>query len=514
MLKMWCLSAALLAALGCGKKSPPPPETTAPTTTTVARTTTADAEAAEDAASPADVEDTAKPEEAAPPADARYYRTKIEIPGGVTITANITITGDTGTIDIPMQRMMGVPLQDVSVSDLEVGWGFRPPGAPEGVVVSVSATRDEASGAFTGELDQMGTKLPVRIVQLDSAEDFVLKRPQTPKPPWPYETESVAIEAEGAKLGCTLSTPKGDGPFAAVAFFTGSGPQDRDENLFEHKPFLVISDALVKGGVATLRCDDRGVGESSGDLAAASLDTFVADGLAMVQWLAAREDIDKTRIGALGHSEGGVIVAGLAKEEAIAFGVMLAGPARSGREVSVRQNLEALLSLGVPREQAEAIEKDVDALFQAMVEDASHEVLHARARALAERVVATEGLENQGVTAEMVQAQFVQLTHSPWLRSWVKTQPAGLIAETKAPFLALYGDKDQQVPGADHAAVLQEALERAGKTNGEVELVENANHLFQPSESGAISEYEDIEQTIQPAVLERVVSWIKQQVER
>lgn len=482
-----------LGASACGKSEPTPAPTPAAEVTPAP-----DAAPAPDVAAAPDV----APVPAGPP---QLFRGKIDVGGGVSITADITLTGATGTMDIPMQQLKGGPLTEVVATADVVSFVFSPPGAPPGTAVKFSAKKD--GDTFVGEVEQPGAKLPLTLTPIDAKDGFARKRPQTPQPPFPYKNELVEVKSGDFTLGCTLSLPEGEGPFPAVVFFTGSGAQDRDETLFEHKPFLVIGDALVRSGVGTLRCDDRSVGESKGDFAGADINDFVVDGKAMIAYLEGRKEIAKDHIGALGHSQGGMVAAELAKAGDIDFAVLVAGPALSGREVSVRQNLDAIVAQGVPPAETKALQEALEALFQGMADDLPAVDLQARIQKLAEAVIASRK-DGPAIPLERIMAQFEPLTKNRWMLSWVKSKPAEVLAQVKLPVLALYGEKDTQVHGAEHAAALKAAYEAAKNTHGEVELVPGANHLFQPATTGNLSEYEEIELTIMPSVLERITTWV------
>ena len=497
--------------MGCGKAGTAPDATPRATTSTEPDA----AVAAADAAVEPKADATTAQADAAAAGDVvlaapRYYRAKIQMGGDMTLTAHVAIEGTGGTIDIPMQRIEKAPITNVTASDSEVSFSLNPPGAPPEVNVRFSAKKEAGSEVFVGELDQMGMKLPLRIEAVAGLADFVPKRPQTPQPPFPYTNELVQVSVAEAELACTLSLPEGDGPHPVVLMFTGSGAQDRDETIFAHKPLLVLSDKLVRAGVGTMRCDDRGVGESTGSMQDADIGVFVADGKALVAHLAGRKNIDSKRIGALGHSEGGIVVGELAKAGGVAFVVTLAGPALSGREVSVRQNLDSVLAQGVPADQAAAIEKALDALFGGMAEDLAEAELDKRVTALATAVVAARK-DQPAMPVEEVAAGFAPLLNNRWLRSWVKAKPAEMLASVKVPVLALFGELDTQVHGPDHAVALKKAFDKAKKDDGQVEMVMGVNHLFQTATTGKVSEYEAIEETMQPSVVDRVVAWVVKQ---
>lgn len=490
-----------LGASACGKSEPTPEVTPAAEVTPAPAADAAPAPAPDAAPAP----DTAPAPPPVPTGPPVLYRGKIDVGGGVAITAEITLTGATGTMDVPMQQLKGGPLSEVVQTADTVSFAFNPPGAPPGTKVAFSAKKQ--GDVFVGEVDQPGAKLPLTLTPIDAKDGFARKRPQTPQPPFPYKNELATVKSGDIDLGCTLSMPEGEGPFPAVVFFTGSGAQDRDETLFEHKPFLVIGDALVRAGVATLRCDDREVGESKGNFGESDINDFVTDGKAMIAYLEGRKEIAKDHIGALGHSQGGMVAAELAKAGDIEFAVLVAGPALSGREVSVRQNLDAIMAQGVPPAETKALQEALEALFQGMADDVAETEIQARIQKLAEAVIASRK-DGPAIPLERVMAQFEPLTKNRWLRSWVKSKPAEILAKVKVPVLALYGEKDTQVHGAEHTAALKAAYEAAKNKSGEVELVPGANHLFQPATTGNLSEYEEIEQTIMPSVLERITTWV------
>ena len=496
-------------ATGCGKG----PEVAADATPQAVTSAAADAAPSSADAAPSAADAAVSPSAAdAVAAAPRYFRAKIQMGGGIALTAHVVIQGNAGTIDIPMQHIEKAPIDSASATDSEVAFSLHPPGAPPQVVVRFTAKKTVGSDAFVGELDQMGQKIPLTLEAVTGPADFIAKRPQTPQLPYPYKTQLVKVAVADAELGCTLSLPEGDGPFPVLVMFTGSGAQDRDETIFEHKPFLVLSDKIVRAGVGTFRCDDRGVGESTGSMADADIGVFVADGKAMVEYLSGRKDIARKHLGLLGHSEGGIVAGQLAKAlgKDVSFVVTMSGPALSGREVSVRQNLDAVLAQGVPADQASAIEKALDSVFSGMAEEVAETELKTRVTALATAVVAARK-DEKGPAVEDVVKGFEPLLTNKWLRSWVKAKPAEVLASLKVPVLAMFGEKDTQVPGPDHSVALKKAFDAVKKTDVEVELVMGANHLFQTATSGMVSEYEEIEETIQPAVLDRVSAWIAKQ---
>lgn len=328
----------------------------------------------------------------------------------------------------------------------------------------------------------------------------VANRPQTPKPPFPYRAEEVSYlnPASGLKLAGTLTLPEGPGPFPAVVLITGSGTQDRDETIFDHKPFLVLADALTRKGVAVLRVDDRGAGGSEkGDAAAATIPGFATDVAAGVAFLRARADIDAARIGLLGHSEGGEIAPLVAAEDPrIAFLVLMAAPGVDGATLLVAQNRALFAANGLPDDQVEILVKNRAERF-AVVRDA-RDAPDARTRL-------TEVLNRQGLPATSPERTATLGLATPGMLYFLKTDPADALARIKVPVLAIGGSKDLQVDAKTNLAAIRKAL--AGDADVTVKELPGLNHLFQTAGTGLVSEYGQIEETIAPAALATIVDW-------
>lgn len=336
------------------------------------------------------------------------------------------------------------------------------------------------------------------------------ERPQTPKPPFPYTEEEVRYSngAGGIELGGTLTLPPGPGPHPAVLMITGSGPQDRDETLFGHKPFAVIADRLTREGVAVLRVDDRGVGKTTGDPAISTVEDHATDVEAGLTFLAARTDIDPKRIGLIGHSEGGVIAPLVAaRSDKVAFIVSLAGPGVSGATLNPMQ-VRALLEAGggAPAVIDEIVAGQTE-LMALLVADAPEEQLREAVKRLAVAAVKLNPAAKPDDldAAKAVARELVPLL-SPWFRSWAKLDPAVHLAKLDIPILVLIGDKDLQVPADPNLAAINAAL--AGKANVRTEKLPGLNHLFQTAKIGTMEEYVTLSETFAPAALELLAQWV------
>lgn len=361
---------------------------------------------------------------------------------------------------------------------------------------------DTLVGTFT-----RGKPLPLALSRVDRIDPP--KRPQHPTRPFSYREEEVSIPVAAAPLdpkragetialAGTLSLPAGDGPFPAVVFVTGSGPQDRDETVAGHKPFLVISDALVRRGIATLRLDDRGVGTSGGTAEHATTLDFVEDVRSELGWLAARPEIDRRAIGVLGHSEGGLIAPIVAsKDDRARFIVMLAGPAMTGERTLYAQ---------------QALIQRVSGFSEAKIqhERAASEQLYKRlrvARSDAEADAAIDAYVAADPADRQEREAARKLLRSPWLRTFLVLDPVPYLSKLRVPVLALSGERDLQVP-RDNVPLLERAFQRGGNRDAKVVLVPGVNHLFQHTATGAPAEYSTIEETFAPEALQLVTDWI------
>jgi len=338
------------------------------------------------------------------------------------------------------------------------------------------------------------------------------KRPQLPQSPFPYRALDVTIrhEAAGFDLAGTLTLPEGAGPFPAVVLVSGSGQQDRDGTIADHKPFLVVADALSRAGIAVLRYDDRGVGGSGGDPSAATTASFAADAGAALDWLRARPEIDPGRIAVVGHSEGGIIAAMLgAVRRDLAAIVLLAGTGVDGRQILLSQGERVPRAEGVSdagalrrgRVMQEAILDSVAGSEPGADPEplARQAVTRIRTDLAADPVVAAAELD-------AAVADGIRRLGTPWYRFFIAHDPAADLAQVGCPVLALFGEKDVQVDPVVNLPPVRTAL--AGNPAATVEELPGLNHLFQTCTTGGVSEYDRIEETMAPVALARLREWL------
>ena len=373
---------------------------------------------------------------------------------------------------------------------------------------SLSADGSELSGQW----QQGGQKLPLTFKRVEKAPQLV--RPQEPTKPYPYLEEEVAFDSvsNSVRLAGTLTRPPGPGPFPAAVLITGSGPQDRDEAIMGHRPFLVLADHLTRQGIAVLRYDDRGIGKSKGDFAKAVHTDFVDDALGAVAWLKTRPDIDAKRLGLIGHSEGG-IVAPLAavRSSDIAFLVLMAGVGVPTDQLLMRQGADLARAMGAGEEliaKSTAMQRET---FRVLKEEADPVVAERKLRELTARQLADFTPEQQaalGISKAMIDGQ-LKAALSPWFRQLLAYDPRPTLRQVKCPVLAINGEKDLQVAAGENLDAIREALLAGG--NRDVKTVElpGLNHLFQPCTTGAVSEYGQIEETFSPAALKTISDWIR-----
>jgi pimeloyl-ACP methyl ester carboxylesterase len=413
-----------------------------------------------------------------------------------------TAEGYSSTMDSPDQGAFGIPVTATtfagSVLKLEIpNAGITYEGTLEG------------TDSIVGTFRQGGQSFPL-ILTTGAVEKAEVVRPQEPVPPFPYDAEEVTFsnEQDGVELAGTLTLPRGDGVFPAVVLISGSGPQNRDEELFEHKPFWVLADFLTRNGIAVLRFDDRGVGASTGDFAKATTFDFARDVEAAVDFLKTREGVNPKEIGLIGHSEGGVIAPMVASERAdIGFIVLMAGSALRGDQLLLLQKATIEAQMGVPPQMIEYNQQIMGGAYEIVLNEQLDQEIIADS-------LSGYFQEKYGVMLpEEQRMALVDQLSSPWMINFVRLDPAVYLSEVQCPLLALNGSKDLQVPSKENLDVITRMAEEHPEKQIITMELEGLNHLFQECETGAVSEYGTIEQTIAPIALETMLSWIMVWVE-
>lgn len=417
--------------------------------------------------------------------------------GGVVLQFRIDQGPDedlTGVFDSPMEGATDLPI--VVTAD-EVNVTIEIPVAS--AVFEGTVTGDSLAGVWK----QGGAEVPMLFNR--QAEAFAIARSQEPQPPFPYESEAVSFDNGPISLGGTLVIPEGIGPFPATVLISGSGQQDRDESIMGHRPFLVLADWLARQGIASLRYDDRGVGESGGNPVGATTADFAEDARAAADFLASDDRFSST--GLIGHSEGGLIAPIVANSaEEVDFVVLLAGPGLPGADVLGKQTEELMEAEGAARSAVDwRVGWGLDVIELAASELDSAEVAAEIRRILEEAAVdVPPGLE-QSVSEAAIEDTVAAFTDA-WMRYFLAYDPRPALEAISIPILALIGDLDLQVSAELNVPALEGAL--AGNSDATVIELAGLNHLFQTATTGAVSEYGQIEETFAPAALELISDWI------
>jgi len=420
------------------------------------------------------------------------------------IILHITTT-DRGTIallDSPDTMTMNVPVSDLVKNGEQISY-------------TIKVINGQFSGTRTDPDTIVGTwKVPgqddvaLTYKRADATDEPVVRnRPQVPAKPYGYIVQEITYDnpqAEGVKLAGTLTLPEGDGPFPAAILISGSGPQDRNETVFGHQPFLVLADYLTKQGIAVLRYDDRGVAKSTGDYSNATSADFATDANAAFAYLIGRDDIDHNAIGFIGHSEGGLIAPIAMKTNPdVAFMVMLAGPGTSSQQIVKSQNRLIGLSQGKSEEEIAKAETINTRIIQAIVNSASAQEAEDQIRT----ILTPQALEDLGMKESQID-MVIARNNSPWIRYFLTYDPADYLPAITCPILALNGQLDTQVPAQENLDGLRTLL----KDHPDATMIqlEGLNHLFQHATTGALGEYNDIEETFSPEAMDIMAVWINE----
>ena len=408
-----------------------------------------------------------------------------------------TEDGLIATLDSPDQGQKGLPTTSVTRDGANLKIEAKAIGGVfEG---KIAADLQSIDGTFT----QLGAAHPLILKRVKDQADLEPKRPQNPVKPYPYREEEVSYDnkQQSVTLAATLTIPQGKGPFPAVVLITGSGPQDRDETLLGHKPFLILADYLTRRGIVVLRADDRGTAKSTGDFKTATTADFATDTEAGIAYLKTRAEVNPRKIGLIGHSEGGVIAPMIAaRNKDVAFIVMMAGTGVPGDQVIVAQGEAIEVASGKSSEEAAknaTKEKEILTLVETEKDKA---VLEKELK---------EKLAGQ-IPEAQIGLQIEQVT-SPWFRYFLTYDPATALRKVTCPVLAINGSLDKQVLPAQNLPAIRKALEEGGNKHFEVDELPGLNHLFQTAKTGAPSEYAEIEETMSPVALEKISTWILKQ---
>lgn len=430
----------------------------------------------------------------------------------------------TGTFDSPKQMAYGLKCSNISATD-------------DSVLIEMKAFGAKYNGLFstdkknlTGSWGQGGMSLPLNLKKTsDVAIVQEMKRPQTPKPPFTYFTEEVSYTNadNSVKFGATFTRPSiwadkvKEIKYPVALLITGSGQQDRDETLFEHKPFAVIADHLAKQGIATLRVDDREKGKTTGKFMSSTTLDFAKDVEAGIEYLKTRQDIDIRNIGLIGHSEGGMIAPMVAsKRKDIKFIVLLAGPGVPIIELMEQQTVDVALANGITKDEVEKFRPVYKPVMMAAINEsdsatAAKKIIDIisgwKQKTDSVTVKNTTGITDKASLDEFANSVISQVKQ-PWFNYFIKFKPENYLSNVRCAVLALNGEKDIQVAAAPNLEAIRKIMVEKMVKTFKVQALPGLNHLFQHCTACSAQEYAQLEETFSAEALGIISSWIKEVV--
>ncbi len=439
----------------------------------------------------------------------------LDLPGSkLRIVFHLTKSGNgyAATLDSPDQSAFGLPAGETTVDNNTLEIKMPNLGA------HFKGAFDEAAQTINGTFTQGGAALPLNMGR-KAQEKQETVRPQNPKAPLPYTQEDVQYAnpaADGVTLAGTLTLPQGTGPFPAVVMISGSGPQNRDEELLGHKPFLVVADHFTRQGIAVLRFDDRGVGKSTGDFKTATSADFASDVLAGIRFLKTRKEINTRKIGLVGHSEGGLIAPMVAAQsQDVAFIVLMAGPGVSGADIVILQSELISRAEGESEKTIASNDKFLKKAFKALRNTKDLEATKIKLKKSLTREInklPAADQEKLGPVDQVVNSQ-VDAISSPWFQFFLTYEPSTSLEKVTCPVLAINGGKDLQVDPKQNLPAIEAALKKGGNTRYLIKELPGLNHLFQHTETGKPSEYGKIEETFSTDAMALMAKWILEQAQ-
>lgn len=422
------------------------------------------------------------------------------------------------TMDIPEQGATNLQCQDVLFRADSLFFNYKNAFFYKGKLT--------ANDSITGTFMQNGFSFPLNFSRSDSLSDSVTTfiRPQTPKPPFPYVSRDVIYHTPDGKLqyGATITMPDTTGKYPAILLITGSGQQNRDEEIFGHKPFAVLADFLTRAGYLVMRVDDRGIGQSTGEFKKSTTLDFATDAENSLDYLKALPQADKQKLGLLGHSEGGIIAEMLAaKRSDLDFIILLAGPGINSFRLQELQRMAASKKLhgNIPPE-ALAIDSTI---FHHTVKEliANNDSSLARKKAIESLnayfakypSVFFQSDEQRAAIIQQNVAGFIKLIAGDiWTHQWLRLDASKYLDKIKCKVLALNGSEDFQVTPKENLAGIKAALAAGPCKDFEVKELPGLNHLFQRCKDCTLAEYSQLEQTLDPSLLITIKDWLTKNI--
>ena len=407
------------------------------------------------------------------------------------------------TVDTLEQKVNGTSIDLVTFDGGLLKFEIKAASAKfEGLLIK---NESEISGQWT----QSGQSFPLAFKRgIKTVE--ALNRPQEPKLPFPYTEEHVSYDSSeaGVTLSGTLTIPTSKNSPPVVLLIAGSGPNDRDETLLGHKPFLIIADHLTRAGIGVLRFDKRGCGKSTGNYKKATSQDFANDVLAGIEYLKTRKELNSNQIGLIGHSEGGLIAPIVAaKSKDVAFIVLMAGTGVNGEEILYEQSALTQRAVGETEKNINQCREFLKQIIGAVKKESDPQIAGEHLQKIAKNYMTTLEGTQENVTLEMLESQAAHI-NSEWFRYFLTFEPTTALKQVQVPVLALNGELDLQVPPKQNLPPISQALKEGGNKDFTIVELPNLNHLFQTCDTGSIKEYAKIEETISPSVLNLITEWV------
>jgi len=418
-----------------------------------------------------------------------------------------------GTMDSPDQHVKGIQLTTVNLQ----GDTLTVELAPAHAVYKAVLTNDTT---LTGTWQQGGASLPLVIKHVQQATPVAeVKRPQTPVPPFGYNSEDVGYDNADKSIhfGATFTYPKTGGPFTTMILITGSGAQDRDETIMGHKPFAVLADYLTNKGYAVLRIDDRGVGQTTGSMTNATSADFAKDVEAGLAYLKTRKEVDAHKIGLVGHSEGGAIAPMVAAaNKDVDFIILWGAPMAGGLAINTEQNAAALQKAGLSSDAVNAFKQLHTNALELFSTATSTEALNEKLQQVftiwrkqqPAAILTTLAVTDSSIIGRTVSSIYDGLYNLPWMRFFISYDFAADLAKVHCSVLAINGELDTQVDAKTNLAIIESVLKKNSNKSHTTVPLKGLNHLLQTAVTGDVSEYANIAETIAPHALDTIGSWL------
>jgi pimeloyl-ACP methyl ester carboxylesterase len=420
----------------------------------------------------------------------------------------------TSNWDVPIQKAKGIPSSKTEFNNGQLSIEVKMIGA------SYEAKLNIAGDKMEGTWGQSGMNFPLNLEPLKEGQaSMVIIKPQTPKAPFAYTIKEFTYEGAKTKLtyGATLTYPNDQQKYPLVILITGSGRQDRDETIFDHKPFAVIADYLTKKGFAVLRVDDRGAGKSSGDFSTSTTADFALDVEEHIQYAKSLPMVEANKIGLLGHSEGGLIAPMVAaRDKSIAFIVLMAGPGVAITELMAKQNEMVLLSAGINQQAVDAYIPLYERLMKTIISMNDQQAAIDQSKIIVKQwfdqtdkafVKATTNISTEADINNFA-TTMAQTLFTKWWKYFAAYNPQPTLQKLSCPVLAINGSADIQVPASINLKGIETALRKGGNKQFSIKQFEGLNHLFQQCSKCTVPEYGELERTIEPAVLDTIGTWL------